>query len=430
MTPFTRHQALPQGGNTPAISSALLRKAPEPEDDRPLGRRLLYLAAVLCGIIAFVVTTMNRNWPDIWVFRLIYRAHDGLYLPLKGTLWTAWFPWSLTLWLPVTVIACYAATSWVTGTDPLRRIQRHIILRVATARTSATHSEASAGAIRLARIAAAGRPFGLGSAYLHAVIDHARAEELDHIEAAVLAGESPTPARLSRALALVDADLLVGLATRRKRLDKQLLHTIFDLAFLSHIDGSREGPVTHRVERIIAMLDQSGRLPELPGVDQAAATGGENNYDLLRALHDARPVANSLSTIETRFAILDNMTSSSGSRAQAAELPDPPDLFADMVPGALVFAFFNPPNRHWAALACEALDAIETAWTGLVLSERSTLHANALAKTIERSRLRSCRYLIQHRWASEEPAIAAPLWPDRSPLAWSLEGGKIAAGAG
>lgn len=430
MTEFTGKQALRNREDVSGISSALLRKIPTPQDDRPLGRRLLYLLAAASCSIGFVMMTLTRSWPDVWVFRLIYQAHDAIYLPLKGTLWTAWFPWSLAVWIPLAAIAAYAAASWVTGADPLRRVQQHIILRIATAGASSTKPETTRGADWLARIAAAGRPFGLGTAYLHSVVDHARAEELDHIEAAALAGESPAPDRLSRALALIDADLLVGLATRRKRLETQLLHTVFDLALLSHVERSRDGPVHHRIARVLAMLDRSGGFTRLRDAGKAAAPGHEDGADPLRALYEAQPPARHLGEIDHRLAALHDLVAASGPRKPAAELPESPELFADMVLGSMAFGLFSPPRPQWAVLATEALDAIETTWTGLVLSDRSTPHAHALARAIERSRLRTCRYLIQCRWASEVPAMAVPLWPDRSRLFWSLEGDMLAAGAG
>ena len=414
----------------PRSSSPLLRELPLQPDDRPLGRRLLILLAVLCGSIGFIIMTATRSWPDNWLFRLIYHAHDTLYLPLKGILWTAWFPWSLAFWIPVTAIAVYGATSWVTGADPLRRIQRRIILGLAATGASSTKPATARGANWLARVASAGRSLGFGSAYLHSVVDHARAEELDHIEAVLLVGESPAPARMARALALIDADLLVGLATRRKRLETQLLHTVFDLALLSHVDRSREGAVGQRISRVIGMLDRSGGFRGLRDTGENAATGHDKGGDLLRALHEAQPPVMHLDEIDTQLAVLNDWSASSATGRPVAELPDSPELFANMVLEAMVFAFANPPSLQWAVLAREALDAIEIHWTGMILSNRSTPHADALALGIERSRLRTCRYLIQRRWASGVPAMAVSLWPDRCHLFWSLEGDTLAAGAG
>jgi hypothetical protein len=107
-----------------------LRTAPPglPSQLRKRLTRVGVSAAVAIFVVALVLAIALDLVPKTGPASVILMAHDHVYLPLRGVLWSAGFPWSLLVWVPVISLALAAWVDWVTGVSLLRELQTRFIL--------------------------------------------------------------------------------------------------------------------------------------------------------------------------------------------------------------------------------------------------------------------------------------------------------------
>lgn len=113
----------------PSISTLrnpLIEKTP---DGRSRPRRVFVLMAVLAVLAAVPLATTYETASREGIGYLLLAVHDWIYLPLRGWVWTAGFPWNLTIWVPTIILATLIALDWSAGVSPLRAAQEFVIRR-------------------------------------------------------------------------------------------------------------------------------------------------------------------------------------------------------------------------------------------------------------------------------------------------------------
>lgn len=143
--------------------------------------------------LGLAIAAVAGRWADpAGPGRVLYFAHDALWLPLKGHLWTAPFPRSLALATLGAGLAALVLAEWLTPLGPLRALQisalrgmlareagaawllawdtrvRRAGLRLALAGEVAAQGARAAAAAALAAAEAGGRPPGGGAALARA----------------------------------------------------------------------------------------------------------------------------------------------------------------------------------------------------------------------------------------------------------------------
>ena len=96
-------------------------------------KRLFWVAGVLLALCLFVAATLLKLWPDTAPFDGIYRFHDDVWLPLKGNLWTAWYPWCLILWVPVAALVALGVgvlDEWQGSEPPAATVDHSVFKRL------------------------------------------------------------------------------------------------------------------------------------------------------------------------------------------------------------------------------------------------------------------------------------------------------------
>jgi hypothetical protein len=105
-------------------------------ETRHAGRKRRYVLrwGVLCGVVLAAVlferAIATRALPPDGLGWIVYSVHDRLYLPLKGWVWTQWFPYVLVWCVPLAVVAAAISLEYLTKADPVRRVHRAMILRL------------------------------------------------------------------------------------------------------------------------------------------------------------------------------------------------------------------------------------------------------------------------------------------------------------
>lgn len=107
-----------------------LRAIDTPHEGRP--RRYLLRRSVVAGVVLaliwFVLAISNRLFLAGGIGWIVYLLHDALYVPLKGWVWTLWFPYVLVWLIPLAVAAALLATEYLSTAGPVRVLHRKVIL--------------------------------------------------------------------------------------------------------------------------------------------------------------------------------------------------------------------------------------------------------------------------------------------------------------
>jgi len=373
--------------------SSLLEPINAPRDSRRRLLRLVLVVEVASAVIWASAMTVTRSWPAVFVFDLLYLAHDVLYLPLKGWLWTAWFPWCLALWVPVMGMLALSLWGWIVGADPSRWAQRRVIVWLITSPIARPW-----GIGALVGVARTAQAVGLAAGFLRAVVGHGAREALDDIEHRLLSHEPVPPRTIERTLRFVDAEfrlaqLLPGHAG--------VTGYVYDLALLSH--ASEAGTTAARA-RLAAVCRDTAALPSPHG-------------DMLRAWLDRRTLKDELERTVASYDRLDGWMRAAGGTARGATLPKhPPDLRGTVLEFA-GFALFPAVDASWADAGDAMLHAIDRLWTALMLGSGTAAHAAVLAEDIRRARLATCRELGRRRHQASSAPVTALWQAPADPLA-------------
>jgi hypothetical protein len=112
----------------PATPSPILMAAPQPPRQRPYGLRRLAVTAIV-GALVVLVLSVSQHWYAIGgPGDAIYWAHDTLFLPVKGWLWTALFPVGALMWVTAAaVLLALVLLSYLFDVDAIRGVQTALI---------------------------------------------------------------------------------------------------------------------------------------------------------------------------------------------------------------------------------------------------------------------------------------------------------------
>ena len=377
-------------------------------------KRLFWVAGVLLALCLFVAATLLKLWPDTAPFDGIYRFHDDVWLPLKGNLWTAWYPWCLILWVPVAALVALGVGVWTSGKDPSRPLHRLIILFLSGLVRLRIAGKAAPSPGLLQSIVRWSRKPGLRSDYMELVIRHALDHQFEQMEAAVLAGREVDVAWLRRADRLMRARALfpVEAANADDETQARWLEAFFDLAFLSHVDTHQD----------VAVADYLADLIEALGPED------KQRFALLEAFVAARPLSSCQYALWQALAGFDQLSASASAQMEQMRRVPPesgriPDFLA-----SCAFAFLAVADRTWAMASLTALSSIDRAYNALRLSGDYQQDADALAWWIGRSRLATIRLLHQKSHQTSLSGDDLALWPDERPVYHPLTGSRLAAG--
>lgn len=375
---------MPLADRAPGLSS-LLAPVSAPRDSRRRLLRFMLVAAVVSAMTWVCAMTVTRSWPAIFVFDLLYLAHDVLYLPIKGWLWTAWFPWCLALWVPVMGMLVLSLWGWIVGTDPSRWAQRRVVVWLVTSPMARPW-----GTGVLVRVARTAQALGLAAGFLRAVVGHGAGEALDEVEHRLLSGEVVPQGTVAQALRFVDAEFRLA----------QLLHGntgvtgyVYDLALLSH---ASEAGTTAARDRLAVLCRGTAALPSPRG-------------DMLRVWLDRKTLKDELEWTVASYDRLDGWMRAAGGTSRGSTLPkNPSDLHGTVLEFA-GFALFPAADASWADAGEAMLNAVDRLWTALMLGSGTATHAAVLAHDIRRARLATCRELGRRRHQSSSAPVTA-LW--------------------
>jgi len=89
--------------------------------------RWIGLLAVIAVIGLFCLGIMTRAFPMTGILAAPYWLHDKVFVPLKGMMWVAMFPYVLLWLLPLVVVAVLVAADFLLGFGPVRRIHSWVI---------------------------------------------------------------------------------------------------------------------------------------------------------------------------------------------------------------------------------------------------------------------------------------------------------------
>lgn len=117
----------------PSLTRSTVRAIDAPYDGRWRRYRLRWILVVLCflALIWLCWAISVRLFPTSGISRLIYVAHDTVFLPLKGRVWTQWFPYAFVWLVPLLVIVSFGLIEYLSKAGPVRRIHASLILRIA-----------------------------------------------------------------------------------------------------------------------------------------------------------------------------------------------------------------------------------------------------------------------------------------------------------
>jgi len=102
--------------------------APEPPRQRPYGLRRLAVTAIAAALVVPVLSVHRRWYALGGPGDAVYWAHDTLFLPLKGWLWTALFPVGTLMWLTAAaVLLALVLLSYLFDVDLIRGVQTALI---------------------------------------------------------------------------------------------------------------------------------------------------------------------------------------------------------------------------------------------------------------------------------------------------------------
>lgn len=112
----------------PATPSPILMAAPQPPRQRPYSLRRLAVTAIAAALVALVLSVSQRWYALGGPGDAVYWAHDTLFLPVKGWLWTALFPIGALMWVTAaTVLLALVLLSYLFDVDAIRGVQTTLI---------------------------------------------------------------------------------------------------------------------------------------------------------------------------------------------------------------------------------------------------------------------------------------------------------------
>ncbi|WP_321447881.1 hypothetical protein [uncultured Cohaesibacter sp.] len=401
-----------------ASLSPLLQDGAKSPYVRVHSRRLFWVSGVLFALCLLSAATLLKLWPDVAPFDSIYRFHDDVWLSLKGRLWTAWFPWSLILWVPVVALVGLGVGMWTSGKDPSRPLHRLIILFLSGLLRLRLAGKAEPSAGLLQTVVHWSQKPGLRSDYMELVIRHALDHQFEQMEAAVLAGRQVDVAwlrradRLMRARALFPAKEVNAGEGNLGEAEARWLEAFFDLAFLSHIDTDQD----------VAVADYLADLMKALGPEES------QKFALLDAFVAARPLSSCQYALWQALAGFDQLSASASAQIEQMRRVPPASGRIPEFLAPCAFAFLAVADRNWALASLTALSSIERAYNALRLSGDYQQDADALAWWIGRSRLATIRLLHQRSHQTSLSADDLALWPDERPVYHPLTGSRLAAG--
>lgn len=160
---------------------------------RMLGRLLwLSLGMGVLLLLSWLILS-ERIAKDTWLAGVAYGFHDHIFLPLRGWLFTRFFPYSLIVWaLVLGAIGSWLYTT-VTGIPLFRG--RHLRWTRWALRRPSLHT-------KLFKAARATRKFGVEPVFLQSVLEHELTANLGALAAEPPGSDSPLPARISGLLRL------------------------------------------------------------------------------------------------------------------------------------------------------------------------------------------------------------------------------------
>ncbi len=386
-------------------------------------RRTWLLGGGLAGVLLFSSATVLKLWPDIFPFSDIYRLHDAYWLPLKGWLWTAWYPWCLVLWLPVGIILALLAVGWASGHDPLRPLHRMVILVLAGLVRLRVQGREAPGMGLLQTVVGWARRTGAGASYIELVIKHALDAQFDRMETAVLAGRAVEKGWLRQADRLMRARALFPAMSDGDRPEPhqsgddhekraRWLEAFFDLAFLSHVDRHQDVAVADYLNELLAALDPDER-PRL---------------QLLEAFCAGRPLASCQGALWQALASLDQLSVSTSAQFAQTRQVQPGECDMTRLLAPCCFAFLAVADRNWSVASAAVLASLDRTYNALRLSDDFEAEADELAWWSARSRLATIRLLHEtvHRKGLGDGALS--LWPEGRSAYRVMDGSRLAAG--
>ena len=415
--------AFPVSERRAGSSSPLLRDEAHSFDRRARDKRLFTVGTVLAAVGLFCLATETKLWPAVWPFDGIYRAHDVVWLPLKGWLWTAWYPWCLVVWLPVVGLGVLGLWSWASGKDPSRPLQRTLILMLSGLLSVRFAGKAPPSLGLFRSVVGWSRWPMFGADYMEMVIRNALDHQLEQMEAAVLAGQEIEGAWLRRTDRLMRARALFPAASGHGKHDQvelggerekkaRWLEAFFDLAFLSHVDRHQDIAIADHLAELLDELDDKARA----------------QLTLLDAFLAIRPFASCQSDLWLALMGFDTLASSATAQHEQMRrmAPNSEGLIDLIAPCS--FAFLAVADKTWAVASLATLAGIERAYNALRLSDDYQADADQLAWWIGRSRLATIRLFHQQAHRRNLPCDDLTLWPDGQPVYHALTGGALAAG--
>ncbi|MEP2980430.1 MAG: hypothetical protein ABJO86_13145 [Lentilitoribacter sp.] len=388
--------------------SSVLEKNVTFHSPRPRYRRFIIVALITAVLVTIIVLTKTHSLPKVFPFVMIYAAHDYFYLPLKGHLWTAWYPWSLMLWVPVFGLLFAVAWSWVVGKEPTKIIQKFLTLKLITVRSGQIGDNSHFGALLVGKLVRITYACGLRSDYITTVISNALEECIDSLEATKLSGRDPDELDVKRAIVLLDA-LFEVYYERQMGKSGPHLAAIFDVAMLSHFNKF-SSYLANRARRWISL-------------------GHPQKEDvLLRQLLANQSVGACAEQIEDCLKSIETSIIEERSRIGAV----PPVKKDTPIIGKLffncIFAYYSAPNVNWAMVNTSILMSLDRMWLSQALSNEGDDIAKQTAFWIKRSRLTSIRHFHQASWQTNIRNARKGLWPENSEFHWSMMGAELAAG--
>ena len=85
----------------------------------------------VAALIWFCLAIGARTFSSGGFGWIVYVLHDAVYIPLKGAVWTRWFPYAFVWLVPLSMIVALALTEFLSKSGPVRALHRRLILRIA-----------------------------------------------------------------------------------------------------------------------------------------------------------------------------------------------------------------------------------------------------------------------------------------------------------
>ena len=404
--------------------SVLLQNQARAPYVRPRARRFALVAGGGLVLLLVGLMTSLKLWPSFAPFDAIYRFHDEVWLWLKGWLWTAWYPYSLILWLPTGLFVALMLWGWTSGQDPSRPFHRMIILFLSGLLRLRVAGKAAPSMGLVEAIIRWGRFPGLATDYMELVIRHALDHQFEKMESALLAGQDIDVAslrqadRLMRVRALFPAketrnpEGLAGGDDMVREEEARWLEAFFDLAFLSHVDRHQDIAIADYLAELVEALDpEQGR-----------------RLVLLNAFLSARPLSGYQDALWQAIGGIEQLTASASAQMEQMRKVEPDSGRIVAMLASCAFAFLAVADKNWAVASLSTLSSLERAYTALRLSDDYQRDADELGWWIARSRLATIRLQHQNAHQRRLSADELMLWPDGGPAYHSLTGASLAAG--